>query len=820
MSSNSHIVAVGRADRPEDDGVDAPPTASTAAATVAEEFLVYEEEREQRSFGWVVPTLAIAAILGWSGFFGFAKISQVAGGVTPTQAIALLTQWATPVLLVIAMWLLAMRSSRREASRFGDAARILAEEASRLETRLVTINRELSLARDFLAAQSRDLEALGRVASERLSENAERMSAMIHANSAQIESIASVSTTALANMDKLRDDLPVVANSARDVASQIGNAGRTAVGQLEELVNGFHRLNSFGEASERQVEALRARMDAVLEQFAEQAANLEQTESGALDALRHRLETLRDEGTGISTVLREGEAEALASLRSAVGEIRSQLDEALREIAERDADAMSQMRARLAAFGQEAAEVDAALAAQVSSFAANIEQRRSAHDAHIAAAAESLAERLATIDDAVKARQEAQLAHVESLTLRGEALTETLSRISSSMETIAARGSRVGGELAQAVELFTTRLNANKDVLSRTDAAIAGLTDASVRLLELIQASRQQSADDLPASLATAEERLTNFEARTRELTVLLGTAGGEGEALAGHVAAAEASGKAALEEIEALHNRLAESEAEQAERLYHLRGALVALGNESDEVAKRVGGDLDQATERLKVALRSAIDELGSGQASVIDDLAARIGTQSSEAIERAIRLRAAEAIGELEQAAAHASGVGREAARQLRDQLAKVDELAGNLESRVARARQQAEEQVDNDFARRVALITESLNSHAIDISKALSNDVTDGAWAAYLRGDRGIFTRRAVRLLDNSEAREIADIYNQDRDFREHVSRFIHDFEAMLRTLLSTRDGNAIGVTLLSSDMGKLYVALAQAIERLRD
>ena len=31
--------------------------------------------------------------------------------------------------------------------------------------------------------------------------------------------------------------------------------------------------------------------------------------------------------------------------------------------------------------------------------------------------------------------------------------------------------------------------------------------------------------------------------------------------------------------------------------------------------------------------------------------------------------------------------------------------------------------------------------------------------------------------------------------------------------------TRDGHALSVTLLSSDMGKLYVALAQAIERLR-
>jgi hypothetical protein len=128
--------------------------------------------------------------------------------------------------------------------------------------------------------------------------------------------------------------------------------------------------------------------------------------------------------------------------------------------------------------------------------------------------------------------------------------------------------------------------------------------------------------------------------------------------------------------------------------------------------------------------------------------------------------------------------------------------------------------EDQVDNDFSRRVALITESLNSNAIDIAKALSSEVTDTAWASYLRGDRGVFTRRAVRLLDTAEARSIAQVYDDDNEFREHVSRYIHDFEGMLRQLLSTRDGHALSVTLLSSDMGKLYVALAQAIERLRN
>ena len=73
--------------------------------------------------------------------------------------------------------------------------------------------------------------------------------------------------------------------------------------------------------------------------------------------------------------------------------------------------------------------------------------------------------------------------------------------------------------------------------------------------------------------------------------------------------------------------------------------------------------------------------------------------------------------------------------------------------------------------------------------------------------------------MRLLDAGEGREIARLYENDPEFREHVNRYIHDFEAMLRQILALRDGSPLGVTLLSSDMGKLYVALAQAIERLR-
>ncbi len=791
-------------------------TVEAESAYLAED----EEGPASHRFGWVTPAIAVLAITGWTSFFAWAHQGDMLAGASPETWSGWIAQWAVPTVLIVGLWLLAMRSSRREASRFGDTARLLADESARLEGRLITVNRELSLAREFLAAQSRDLESLGRVAGDRLSENAERMSALVHKNAAQIESIASVSSTALANMDKLRDELPVVATSARDVTSQIGNAGRTAKVQLDEMISGMQRVNAFGEAGMKLTEGLKGKVSEALDQFEGHARRVGESTSSVIVALGQRINGLQAECNAFAQSVQAGQADTIQKWEEAIARMRLGLAEALREIGEIDAAALDRTRKRLDSVSEWAKQVDTSIGQRLATFADAVETRRQQHAVREAEETLAFEQRIAALDSAIAGHQQNHLSHISTLAERGEELAGKMGRMALQMEEAATRGGRIGNELAQSIELLSVRLKANKDVLDATDAAVMELTESSVRLLELIQAGAEHSREHLPSALALAEQRLGHFESRTRELGLILEDAGNKGQVLSDYVISACDNGKAVIDELETLHGTLARHEEAHTGRIEKLRGAVAALGEESEGVSHKVNGEMSEAVERLQGALRSTLDELGSGHSDAIGELAERIGVQSAEAIERAIRLRATETIGELEQAAAHASGVGREAARQLRDQLSKVDELAGNLENRVARARERAEEQVDNDFARRVALITESLNSNSIDIAKALSNDVTETAWSAYLRGDRGIFTRRAVRLLDNSQAREIAETYDRNPDFREHVSRYIHDFEAMLRTLLSTRDGNALGVTLLSSDMGKLYVALAQAIERLRD
>ncbi|HEY6817693.1 MAG TPA: ATPase [Croceibacterium sp.] len=828
--------------------------------TPVEETLALEDEfvedeapaRRLGRFAWIAPTLAILAALAWTAFFGWIHQAAMLAGASPVAWADWIVDWSVPVVLIVGLWLLAMRNSRREAARFGAAARELSQESAALERRLAVVNRELSLARDFIAAQSRDLESLGRVASERISQHADRLQDLVRDNGAQVEAIGRVSTTALENMDRLRDDLPVISNSARDVASQIGHAGSVAKEQLEELVAGFNRLNQFGEASGRQVANLRGKVDEALTAFGAQAAQLEEiagsrfavlaersaafraeldgreveafaairrradtlheeltgrqlelerAEATALETLRERMTLLRDEGTRLADTLRTGERDAAEAWATAVGELEQRMREAIRRITDVDQNAMDNARQRLADLRAEAERIDETIAGRAETFQAQLQERSTAAVEREAASLSALETRLAAFDTQITERQQEHLAHVSGLAERGDALALRLTELSTEMDRLAAQGRRTQDDLSTSAASLGARLAESQALIEKSGEQIVRLTDDSVRLLELIRASAEHGGTDLPHAMDLAEARLVAFEKQASALKTLVAETGDKGAVLAGHVENARLNGTATLEQLTVLEERLGE----------------LAIGSEA--LAEQARGELAEAIASLEEASRTVVAGLHDQQAEAVRALAERIAGDGSAAIEEVLRRNTANAIAELEQAAKAAGESGRETAIQLRDQLVAVNELAGNLERRVAYARERAEEQIDNDFARRMALITESLNSSAIDISKAFANDVTDTAWASYLRGDRGIFTRRAVRLLDNQEARAVAAIYEEDADFRETVNRYIHDFEAMLRSVLSTRDGHAMAVTLLSSDMGKLYVALAQAIERLR-
>lgn len=830
----------------------------------------WDEPARLAQNNWAVPALAAVLALSWSGFFVFANWAAMRAGAPSAQWSQWLATWSLPVALILSGLTLFVRSNRREAVRFTDVARALREESAALETRLVAVNGELSLARDFVAAQSRDLEALGRIAVERLSQNAERLAALIQSNGAQIDAIGGVSANAVENMDKLRGQLPVIANAAKDVTNNIGNAGRTAHLQLQDLANGFNRLNEFGQASERQAAAVRDQVTAAVDGFTRQAEllaaiaeqrfaamsagsvefrqRLDADEAAALvamraragvlgeelenarmatarheaeatAALRTRLAVLRDEGGTLATSLRNSEQTAVETWRGHVSALSLQAQGAWDEIARIDGEALAAAETRRNELGEAITELHGSLAARSEELGSEILSRRAEMEIAGRSAVESLRSRFAEIDTAIRTQRERHLAQSAAIAEHATTIGERLGAFGETMHTLGAHGDEVTTRLERGLAVLAERLIASREALAGTDQAIAGLTDGSVRLLELIQASADHTRQQLPDALAGAEDRLKGMEGSVFAMREALGEAGNHGRSLSDYVIATRTGLTEATGELATLHGGLEEKSLQQRAHLAGMRDDIAQACSESDALAAHVQATLQSAIERLASAARDSTTGLAKQSDTAITEIAASLGERSKAALEAAMGGRADELVAELESAVARAATASREAAVNLRDQLARVDELAGNLERRVGHARERAEEQVDSDFARRAALITESLNSVAIDIAKSLSADVGDTAWAAYLRGDRGIFTRRAVTLLDGIEARSIVQHYESDHDFRENVNHYIHDFEAMLRGLLSTRDGNALGVTLLSSDMGKLYVAMAQAIERLR-
>ncbi len=724
-------------------------------------------------WGWAALALGVA----WTAAFVWASLPMWLAMMTPELAMQAIAQWAMPVALIAALYLVMQRNSHSEARRFAQLAGSLRAESSLLETRLAHVNAELSLAREFLANQSLELESLGRVSSDRLRSFAEELRATIQASDTGMRAIGEVSAAAQCNMEKLRNHLPVIANSAKDVTNQIGNAGRTAQGQVESMIGAFQKLNEFGQAASAQIGTLVQESDAATARLAQSV----ETSGAAL--------------TGHVAEASEQMDRAIETVASRLANTRSNLDRTAEIQTEQLQAHVTELERSLATLAEAMAERAARSRQDMLAAAGDLELT-------LGTLATSAGESEATIRQIIAAA-DAQIGNAERrLQAMDEQSSEALARLAFALSALDANVASLSEKLAAGsghAEIFDSKSQRVRTLLESIERQAEVTIPAALEELDRKTGTSEQGVASLRAHVSQVDDEmirlgsiLGNFEQRIAEQSAEIARLAGSSESgwreRAEDIGALVAAMRAARDDIDQLNETSA-----------------IKLVETMRDVHREAQAAADEARRAMDRAIAGATDKLGQ---------------DSAAALEKVLRGKAEELVGKLESAINRAVGATSDASLHLRDQLARVDDLATHLERRVADARELAEERTDNDFARRLALLTESLNSTAIDVDKILSAEVSDTAWSAYLRGDRGVFTRRAVRLIDNGEAKDIASAYENDPEFFELVNRYIHDFESMLRTVLSTRDGGVMGVTLLSSETGKLYVALAQAIERLRN
>ncbi|MGR6328077.1 hypothetical protein ACU5AX_03325 [Sphingomonas sp. XXL09] len=713
---------------------------------------------------WILPAGATVVSLVWLGAMLW-LVRDDLGLLQPVALVQLIAALASVPALIGIVCLLALRTSRAEARRFGDTARAMRAEAESLERTVGVLSRSLDVNRQMLAEQITTLSAMGDAATQRLAAIGRGIGDEIQQAEAHARSLSDAATTTQANVGVLLASLPRAQSEILEAGRLLEASGLTAgahaaalEGHLAALVDRGREADLIAGGAAQRLAAHLARMEATSETAGARLEAVTSEMSGEVDALLGRTADAVDEARkGIAA---QGEA-MLAMLHAN----QAALDRAARDSAD--------------ALGERIAAVEEVIDRVV----ARLDQHRTASD-----------DMLVVIDaevDRIEQRLDA---------LHGQGVERT--------QMLAASISALGGS----ADAMTEALRTGEAMATKT----IGTTES---LLIALDAAAREIDETLPEALTRLDGKITASKqvvvAAKPELLALVTAAESTHDAIEA-IAGVIADQRRTLDQLsQGLLQTLNEG-----------RDKADALGTMVDETIERTHRFAEEAAPRLVDALlrvrdtaATAADRARDTLASVIPEAAEALEQASADAMRRATSDTVERQVRAIADATDSAVDAATRATERLAAQVQTILDSTALVETRIEDARQDREEAERNSFARRASLLIESLNSAAIDVTKAFAPDVSDSAWAAYLKGDRGVFTRRAVRILEPGDAREIARLYDDDASFREAVNRYIHDFESMLRTILTQRDGSPLGVTLLSSDMGKLYVALAQAIERLR-
>lgn len=719
------------------------------------------EQPSRRPLGAALVLLASAAWIG--GVLWLARDSL--SGLPPVPLVELIAALtAVPALLGI-VWLLAMRTSRAEARGFADTAASLRAEAANLERTVATISQALDANRTKLAEQIGQLIALGEAADERLGAIGRGIGGDIAEADAHVHRLSEAAASAQANVGVLLASLPRARSDTEEVARLLDTTGLSA--------------------SEHA-----AALDAQLVALAERGRDADAVAGGAANRLAAHINRM------------EATSETAGARLEAVTGVMSDAVDALLG---RTADAVDEARKGIAAQGD-------AMLAMVSA-------NQAALDSAARDNADALAARIATVESAID-RMAARLAeqrHVGddfALSVEGG-----INRAEAQINALHSQGVERSQMLAASIGALGSSAEAMTESLKTGDALATRTIATAESLLIALDAATREIDETLPEALGRLDARIAQSKAvvvqARPELLALVTAAESTHDAI-------EAIAGVVAEQRRTIDNLSAALD----ETLTTGRTKADALGQMVDEAIGRSNSFADEAAPRLTEALlrvretaATAAEQARETLSVVIPQAAEQLHDASAEAMRRATTDTVKRQIDSINDATDQAVSAATHATEKLAEQVHALLEQADVVQAKIAEERNERESIERDTLSRRVSPLIETLNSASIDITKAFAPEVSDTAWAAYLKGDRGVFTRRAVRIIDGATARDIARLYDEHDDFREMVNHYIHDFEAMLRAILTERDGSPLGVTLLSSDMGKLYVALAQAIERLR-
>lgn len=425
----------------------------------------------------------------------------------------------------------------------------------------------------------------------------------------------------------------------------------------------------------------------------------------------------------------------------------------------------------------------AGLASHAETLDATLAGARRDLDAIGAAAAASAGAEIATLQAAVASLNSEIALQADRYRLFIEQLERGFATLDTRLAASSAAGQAELDSIAAGMVAARNAINALAPPIDGTRSAVdsllaqlGGVTRATGQAITALETALPSAAPQV-AALATGLDALHTSAA-----------------ALAAPVAAAGAAAAATRETLEAIETQAGSTALAAA-------AELVEAFNRVRDIAAQTAGTMRTTLAAVVTEAEAALDSAGS--------------TRAETAFAGPVRA----ALAEITTANTRAADAAQAAAERVTQRMVALAGTVASVEARLSEAEDRHGGRLRADIATRSSSLLASMEAASIDITRMLAGTIDEAAWQKWLGGERGMFLRRAVRLIDAGTMREITRLWQGDNDFREAATRFIGEFEALIARVGPEREGRSLALALLSSDQGKLYIALAQATDRLQ-
>lgn len=719
-------------------------------------------------------------------------------------------------------------------STYGEQIQALREHADLLSENTRELQDALKKEVASLGAAGEQATARARVIEETVRGHADQMNAIVSHTSQQAsatasqfqENIGSVKKVAKSALDDLRE-------GTADATGQIEEAGRSFVDHAaslratadvaaSDLTKASTQLNdnanavlaSWRAATEQTV----GEAEDSLKAFSKRADEIQQT----AETIRERLieqvdaaqEHLEEAAEAVSIAAAgaanetEGAKSALIMARNELAAASAESDLTLARTGETLQEQAIKLREAAAVATKEAQEAGAIYqeeAARFSDATADARQNSEHLQSHLLTLSDQLQDLATQIDTKSKEVETRTNAQIESWRATSNQTAEDVRRMERAFGTSAdglVNASQAAGDRI---------LTAGHDILEKVELLKASSTDGAAHLSDAV-GQFETGARAVAEASRSALSRLETIRTELNEHDDAARVATDSSTQRLTKIGAA----------LEAVTGKISQVSAIAAGRLTEASSSMQQHGEEAEAISQKALDAIDAVTETFKVRLEelAVAARRTSGE---IDESSSVFQAANDDMSKNIVQFK--------EQTAAISAGAKEmiDAAVQVSDRASKADHIFEARAQRLLRSADQlsetiqALEELEQEATQGAFMVTannimESLGSLAVDLDRIVEVEVPDKVWRQYRAGDSGVFARRLVKMTSRSTRKKIAEKYRTEAEFRDHVLRYLRQFESLLKRAMAVERSDALAATLLSSNMGKLYVLLAQSLNRL--